>query len=329
MKILLYEWSGIMQRDVKAVLRRNGHEVIPFSYESPDWKYDEYMFTNMKQYVERYQVDMILSMLFFPTIADLCHEKGLPYLAWVYDSPFVIHRREALRYEEVYAFVFDRKRVEELRAEGLRVFYRPLAVDTVRLDGMEITGDDCRKWSADASFVGQLYQKEGGEIKNSLERAQYETSLQRIKCVKALNEICNFKLYSGKKCSIPELKDLQMCGSVMYYSEMPKVFRLSKVNLNVTLQTIESGIPLRALDIMGAGGFLMTNPQEELLEYFQVGRDLETYESAEELCEKTVWYLNNEDMRAEIARQGHDKVKVLFSYEKQFAEMFAQMGLAF
>ena len=72
MKILLYEWSGIMQRDVKAVLRRNGHEVIPFSYESPDWKYDEYMFTNMKQYVERYQVDMILSMLFFPTIADLC-----------------------------------------------------------------------------------------------------------------------------------------------------------------------------------------------------------------------------------------------------------------
>lgn len=329
MKILLYEWSGIMQRDVKAVLRRHGHEVIPFSYESPDWKYDEYMFTNMKQYVEKYQVDVILSMLFFPTIADLCHEMGLPYLAWVYDSPFVIHRREALFHEEVYAFVFDRKRAEELRAEGLRVFHQPLAVDTVRLDGMEITDGDYRKWGADASFVGQLYQKEEGEIENSLERAQYETSLRRMECVKALNGICNFKLFSGKKGCIPELGDLEMCGSVMYYNEMPKVFRLSKVNLNVTLQTIESGIPLRALDIMGAGGFLMTNPQEELLEHFQAGRDIETYESTEELCEKTVYYLNNDGLRAEIARRGHEQVKAQFSYEKQFMEMFSQMGLAF
>lgn len=147
--------------------------------------------------------------------------------------------------------------------------------------------------------------------------------------MKALNKICDFKLYSGKKENIPELGDLEMCGSVMYYSEMPKVFRLSKVNLNVTLKTIESGIALRALDIMGAGGFLMTNPQEELLEHFQAGRDFEIYRSTEELCEKTVYYLKNEDMRAEIARRGHDKVKALFSYEKQFAEMFVQMGFAF
>lgn len=80
MKILLYEWSGIMQRDVKAVLRRNGHEVIPFSYESPDWKYDEYMFTNMKRYVERYHVDVILSMLFFLLLPIYAIKWG--FLIW-------------------------------------------------------------------------------------------------------------------------------------------------------------------------------------------------------------------------------------------------------
>ena len=37
------------------------------------------------------------------------------------------------------------------------------------------------------------------------------------------------------------------------------MFANSKVNLNITLRNIKTGIPLRALDIMGAGGFLLTN----------------------------------------------------------------------
>lgn len=329
MKILLYEWSGIMQRDVKSVLRRNGHEVIPFSYESPDWNYDEYMYTNMKRYIDGNNFDLVMSMLFFPTIADLCHETGIPYLAWVYDSPFVIHRSDALRYEEVYAFVFDRTLVNRLQNDGLRVFYQPLAVDTVRLDEMEITADEYHKWALDASFVGQLYQREDKGAENSIERARYETSVQRIECVKALYDICNFKLFCNKQGNLPELGGLEMSGTVMYYSEMPKVFRLSKINLNVTLKTIESGIPLRALDIMGAGGFLMSNPQEEMLENFEVGKEFEIYRSKEELCEKTKYYLKNDALRADIAHRGYMRVKEFFSYERRFCEMFEQMGLAF
>ncbi|MCH5266662.1 MAG: glycosyltransferase [Lachnospiraceae bacterium] len=329
MKILLYEWSGLMKRDVKTVLRRRGHEVIPFSYESPDWKYDEYMYVNMKKYIERYNVDVVMSMHFFPTIADICHEKELPYLSWIYDSPFAVKRGETLQYKEVYAFIFDRTLVRKLQAEGLSVYYGPLAVDVERLDCMEITEEEYKRWHGDASFVGRLWRETPPNSDDPIRLAQYESALQRIEYTKALNEICDFKWFSGQVKKLPELEKMEMQDSVFYYSEMPKVFRLSKINLNITLKTIGSGIPLRALDIMGAGGFLMSDPQEELLENFEPEKDFATFCSKEELCEKTLYYLANEQMRAGIAQRGHDKVKELFSYEKRLGDMFSQMGLAF
>jgi len=48
-------------------------------------------------------------------------------------------------------------------------------------------------------------------------------------------------------------------GPVKYYTDMNAVFRNSKLNLCPTLRSIASGIPLRALDIMGAGGVLFSN----------------------------------------------------------------------
>ena len=41
------------------------------------------------------------------------------------------------------------------------------------------------------------------------------------------------------------------CGRVDYYEEMPEVFAHSKVNLNISLRSIRTGIPLRDMDIMG------------------------------------------------------------------------------
>ena len=53
---------------------------------------------------------------------------------------------------------------------------------------------------------------------------------------------------------------------------MPKIFKCSKINLNMTLRSIKSGIPQRAFDIMGCGGFLMSNYQPELQNISYPGR---------------------------------------------------------
>ncbi len=50
-----------------------------------------------------------------------------------------------------------------------------------------------------------------------------------------------------------------------------KVFYSSKININMTLRSIESGVPLRIIDIMSIGGFVMSNNQEEIPELFEEG----------------------------------------------------------
>ena len=73
---------------------------------------------------------------------------------------------------------------------------------------------------------------------------------------------------------------------------------------------------------MGAGGVLLSNYQPELAEYFVDGTDLILYESMEDAIAKADFYLKHEELRKQIARNGHDKVKKEFSYPKRIKELF-------
>ena len=90
---------------------------------------------------------------------------------------------------------------------------------------------------------------------------------------------------------------------------MPKAFKCSKVNLNISLKTIRTGIPLRVLDILASGGFVISNFQEELAEYFRLGEEIITYGDIEELYYLVNYYLQHEEERKEIADRGLQRVK--------------------
>ncbi len=141
------------------------------------------------------------------------------------------------------------------------------------------------------------------------------TKKDRITIMHILSKRYSLNFYSWNKCEL--LPDVCYKGSCGYLHEMPKVFRASRINLNITLRILQSGIPLRALDILGSGGFLLSNYQPELAEYFCDGRDVVMYESVEDAIEKAIYYLNNDGVRAKIAQNGHDRVKECFSYEEQ------------
>ena len=106
-------------------------------------------------------------------------------------------------------------------------------------------------------------------------------------------------------------------GPIDYYNDMPYVFRGSKINLNTTLRSIKTGIPLRVWDIMGNGGFLLTNYQEELLEYFEPDKDFVYYTDYEDLCEKVEYYLEHEEERKRIAASGCSKVRNQHTFQQR------------
>lgn len=131
------------------------------------------------------------------------------------------------------------------------------------------------------------------------------------------------------KSTIPDslkLPGLHFRGTVDYEREMPYVFRDSKINLNITSKTIESGISLRVLDIMFCGGFCMTNYQPEIAEFFEDGADLVMYSSIEDLKSKVSYYLEHEQERAQIALNGYKKVKQNHSLGKAIDSVLKTIG---
>ena len=103
---------------------------------------------------------------------------------------------------------------------------------------------------------------------------------------------------------------------------MPGVFRYSRLNLCPTLKSIQSGIPLRSLDILGARGVLFSNYQPELAEYFEDEKDVILYGSMEDAFAKADFYLRHEDLREEIAVNGYRRVREEFSYPDKIRQMF-------
>lgn len=118
-----------------------------------------------------------------------------------------------------------------------------------------------------------------------------------------------------------DLYGVRYGGSLDYWSEMPKVFYGSKINLNFTIPNIKSGLPLRIWDVLGCEGFLMTNFQAEIPYYFKHKEDLVCFESVEELVELAGYYLAHDGERKEIAMRGYQKVCQRHTYRERVCEM--------
>lgn len=145
------------------------------------------------------------------------------------------------------------------------------------------------------------------------------TGLERTDLIAAVTKCHTLDLFTHDAAF--HMPNLRNHGTVSYYEQMPLVFRRSRINLNISLRSIKSGIPLRAFDIMGSGGFLLSNFQADFLDAFTPGEDFVYYESEEDLLQKIDYYLEHEDERAAIAKNGHDKVAAAHTFRHRVREM--------
>ena len=99
------------------------------------------------------------------------------------------------------------------------------------------------------------------------------------------------------------------------------IYTVSRINLNIALKGIEGGTPQRIMDIMGAGGFVLTNYCEETAELFEEDREIVMFRTPEELLWKVDYYLEHEEEREQIARAGHEKAMNNYTYEKKIKSL--------
>ena len=154
---------------------------------------------------------------------------------------------------------------------------------------------------------------------------QKVAQLERKEACGYLAKHFDFSLYTDKVTDLNS--PIRNKGEIDYLSQMPLVFHYSKVNVNITLRSITSGIPQNVMDVLACEGFLVTNYQKEIGEYFVDGKELVIYDSFEDMYEKIIYYLKHEDERRQIAHAGYLKVKEQFHYGKAIERIVQALGM--
>ncbi|RRJ64262.1 spore coat protein [Paenibacillus oralis] len=105
----------------------------------------------------------------------------------------------------------------------------------------------------------------------------------------------------------------QMLYGTLPYYETPKVHSSSKINISI--QTVEDQLSSRTYDILACGGFLLTSDSPGVRERLQPGINCEVSSSPEETIAKIHYYLQHEDQRLEIARNGLEFARTEGAYQ--------------
>lgn len=145
------------------------------------------------------------------------------------------------------------------------------------------------------------------------------TAVERLRTMELLSQHFSLDLYTGSDTSTLPLAHNR--GFAKSLTEMPIIFHESKINLNPTSKSIRTGLPQRIFDIMGCGGFVLTNFQPELPDIFEIGSEIAAYGSLEELKDLTAYYLAHDTERQEIAHAGFEKVARYYNYPVRLEQL--------
>ena len=333
MKVLMIRWKSICEPDMMQGFRENGIELDTWHYPGNDVDYNMDCLQKIVDLLMTNTYDFVFSVDYFPVVARACNAVKCIYVSWAVDCPVMQYYSKTISLPYNRIFLFDYAMYQEFLPQNPdNIFYLPLGAAVEHFDEViaQITAEDRKKYANDLSFVGSTYQEKCkyneltmlSKYTKGYADALIEMQLQIYGTnilEQGLSDRFTFDFYTmSDTSSMPNIRDK---GSAESRIEMPKIFHLSRINLNMTSKTIRTGIPQRLWNIMGSGGFVLTNYQQELEQYFELGKDLETYGSFDECEQKIAYYLSHEEERKKIAQSGYEKVCKWYTYRQRVAEL--------
>lgn len=178
------------------------------------------------------------------------------------------------------------------------------------LSGRNDTGINC-----DASFIGSHSSKKESVLRELLH------SIPSL----------NLKIWGGhwnKATAWPKVNSIQLqtvLGDGYAYA-----INSSKINLGILSEAggkSKSGdlLTSRTFHIPGAGGFLLHERNEEVLEIFKEDVEAVMYAGVEELSDKVSFYLTNASNREKIAQAGHELVMKYHTSDHRVLEILSSL----
>lgn len=166
--------------------------------------------------------------------------------------------------------------------------------------------------SLDVAFTGSLSDEHANRVRILGELGR-----------RALDGSGDFSLayLSDPSDKLPREISQHMRGAV-WGMQMYRSLANTRVNLNIHIDLARNeAANMRLFEATGVGAFLLTDDKPNLRNYFEPGRELETFRSTDEMVEKIRYYLDHESERRAIAKRGQDKCLTHFSREKSAAHL--------
>ena len=83
----------------------------------------------------------------------------------------------------------------------------------------------------------------------------------------------------------------------------------------------------RNFEVPGCGGFLLTDPAEDLDRYYEAGKEIATFRTVREMINRARHYLKNEEERRAVAEAGRARTLREHTYVHRFGAIFDALGL--
>ena len=106
---------------------------------------------------------------------------------------------------------------------------------------------------------------------------------------------------------------------------MKKIYRSSKVVLNLMRLQNHSSHNMKTFEIPAMGGFMLAPRTIEHMEIFERGKEIAFYDNLEEMRRKAIYYVENDKEREDMLRLAHQKVISNHTYIDRMRQIIASL----
>lgn len=136
-------------------------------------------------------------------------------------------------------------------------------------------------------------------------------------------------IYGDNRWERNQAEGLRIHPAVDYYRDLPGVYGNSSVNLNLTSFQMPTAVNQRVFDVPLAGGFLLTDNQEDLELLFDTSREIAAFSDLNEMPEMVEFYLRMDHKRQKVSEAAAARVISNHTYRHRIRTIIDHVQQAF
>lgn len=342
MRVLLCKTGHRMEKMIEEALQRVGVEVLEW-IDNPESKdYDVGYVQELLKNIRENKISLVWSMGYFPVLSRGCTISRIPYVAWEIGESWNALYSETIKSPWNYIFISEERIVEGLwKKNPGHIFNLQPGVNSKEeyyAHGVWICNMEkypAYYWRKDCSEYVKGYTRGVIEAQKRVYGYHFLTKLLNGRYLTEMGKVLSEPNMGGdysKKRTRVILEDF-LCDAITQSEReealdrikrlgLYKETKISEINISIASRKCLTGIPYEMLQVMGAGGFVLTNYQEGIAEAFCIGEEIVVYESMKDMEDKLLYYSEHVEERRRIAENGRCRVQKDFRLEERLGEIF-------